>query len=154
MPGIVGLGRAIEIAIVEMDESVRRMTSIRDRLIEGTLSKVDGCYLNGSKSNRLCNNAHFRFDYVEGEALVLSLDMKGIAASTGSACSSRDNDTSHVLKAIGLRNEQARGSLRLSLSRLNTMDEAERFLEAIPEVIDRLRAISPVKMLSKVGKEE
>ncbi len=154
VPGIVGLGRAIEIAIVEMDESVRRMTSIRDRLIEGTLSKVDGCYLNGSKSNRLCNNAHFRFDYVEGEALVLSLDMKGIAASTGSACSSRDNDTSHVLKAIGLRNEQARGSLRLSLSRLNTMDEAERFLEAIPEVIDRLRAISPVKMLSKVGKEE
>ncbi len=149
VPGIVGLGKAIEICMAEMDDSVNRMTSIRDRLIQGTLSSVEGCYLNGHKVRRLCNNAHFRFDYVEGEALVLSLDIKGIAASTGSACSSRDSETSHVLKAIGVRNEHARGSLRLSLSRMNSMEEAEIYLQAIPEVIARLRAISPVSMLSK-----
>jgi cysteine desulfurase len=149
VPGIVGLGKAIEISISEMDESVKKMTSIRDRIIQRTLSTVDGCYLNGSRNKRLCNNANFRFDYVEGEALVLSLDIKGIATSTGSACSSRDSETSHVLKAIGIRNEQARGSLRISLSRLNTMEEAERYLEVIPEVISRLRSISPVAMLSK-----
>jgi cysteine desulfurase len=149
VPGIVGLGKAIEICMAEMDDSVNRMTSIRDRIIQGTLSSVEGCYLNGHKVRRLCNNAHFRFDYVEGEALVLSLDIKGIAASTGSACSSRDSETSHVLKAIGVRNEHARGSLRLSLSRMNSMEEAEIYLQAIPEVIARLRAISPVSMLSK-----
>ncbi|HUL40217.1 MAG TPA: cysteine desulfurase NifS [Methanomassiliicoccales archaeon] len=149
VPGIAGLGKAIELAITEMDESVGRMTTIRDRLIQGTLSSNGDCYLNGSRKMRLCNNAHFRFDYVEGEALVLSLDMEGIAASTGSACSSRDSDTSHVLKAIGIRNEHARGSLRLSLSRMNTMEEAERYLDVIPKVIERLRAISPVALLSK-----
>jgi cysteine desulfurase len=149
VPGIVGLGKAIEISMAEMDEGVKRMASIRDRIIQGTLKSVEGCYLNGSRDKRLCNNANFRFDYVEGEALVLSLDMKGIAASTGSACSSRDSETSHVLKAIGIRSEQARGSLRLSLSRMNTMEEAESYLEAIPEIVSRLRSISPVAMLSK-----
>ncbi len=149
VPGIVGLGKAIEICMQEMDEGVARMTSIRDRVIQGTLSSVEGCYLNGHRRRRLCNNAHFRFDYVEGEALVLSLDIKGIAASTGSACSSRDSDTSHVLKALGVRNEHARGSLRISLSRMNTIEEAERYLEAISEVVARLRSISPVAMLSK-----
>jgi cysteine desulfurase len=149
VPGIVGLGKAIEISMAEMDEGVKRMASIRDRIIQGTLNAVEGCYLNGSRDKRLCNNANFRFDYVEGEALVLSLDMKGIAASTGSACSSRDSETSHVLKAIGIRSEQARGSLRLSLSRMNTMEEAESYLEAIPEIVSRLRSISPVAMLSK-----
>lgn len=149
VPGIVGLGKAIEISMAEIDESVKKMTSIRDYIIKRTLSAVDGCYLNGSRDRRLCNNANFRFDYVEGEALVLSLDIKGIATSTGSACSSRDSETSHVLKAIGIRNEQARGSLRISLSRLNTMEEAERYLEVIPEAISRLRSISPVAMLSK-----
>jgi cysteine desulfurase len=149
VPGIVGLGTAIEICMAEMEESVGRMTSIRDKIIRGTLSSVDGCHLNGPREGRLCNNSHFRFDYVEGEALVLSLDIKGIAASTGSACSSRDSETSHVLKAIGVRNEHARGSLRVSLSRMNTLEEADVYLEAIPEVISRLRAISPVAMLSK-----
>ncbi|MDD1756125.1 MAG: cysteine desulfurase NifS [Methanomassiliicoccales archaeon] len=149
VPGIVGLGMAIEICMDGMEGNVERMGSIRDRIIMGTLSSVDGCHLNGPKEGRLCNNAHFRFDYVEGEALVLSLDIKGIAASTGSACSSRDSETSHVLKAIGVRNEHARGSLRISLSRMNTLEEADVYLEAIPEVISRLRAISPVAMLSK-----
>jgi cysteine desulfurase len=149
VPGIVGLGKAIEISMAEMDEGVKRMASIRDRIIQGTLKSVEGCFLNGSRDKRLCNNANFRFDYVEGEALVLSLDIKGIAASTGSACSSRDSETSHVLKAIGIRSEQARGSLRLSLSRMNTMEEAESYLEAIPEIVSRLRSISPVAMLSK-----
>jgi len=149
VPGIVGLGKAIELSMAEMTESVEKMTSIRDRIIQGTLSSVDDCNLNGPLEGRLCNNANFRFDYIEGEALVLSLDLKGIAASTGSACSSRDSETSHVLKAIGVRNEHARGTLRVSLSRMNAMDEADEFLGVIPEVIARLRAISPMSMLKK-----
>ncbi len=156
IPGIVGLGKAIELGVKEMDESVVRMTAIRDRIIEGTLTSVDRCYLNGPRENRLCNNAHFRFDYIEGEALVIGLDMKGIATSTGSACSARDTETSHVLKAIGLRSENARASLRISLSKMNTMKEAEKYLGAILEVVTELRTISPVALLAKgsIGRGE
>jgi cysteine desulfurase len=149
IPGIVGLGKAIELGVFEMDDSVARMTTIRDRIIEGTLINIEGCYLNGPRENRLCNNAHFRFDYIEGEALVLSLDMEGIAVSTGSACSSRDNETSHVLKAIGVSSEDARGSLRISLSKMSTMEEAEKYLTIISEVVSRLKTISPVALLAR-----
>ncbi len=149
VPGIVGLGKAIGLGVAEMDQSIAHMRAIRERIIEGTLSTVDGCYLNGHREKRLCNNANFRFDYIEGEALVLSLDMKGIAASTGSACSSRDTERSHVLGAIGVRKEDSRGSLRVSLSKMNTMEEAERYLTAIVEISIKLRTISPMAMLKK-----
>jgi cysteine desulfurase len=156
IPGIVGLGEAIKLGASEMEESIARMESIRDRIIEKTLARLNGCYLNGPREKRLCSNAHFRFDYIEGEALVIGLDMEGIATSTGSACSSRDAETSHVLKAIGVRSEDARASLRISLSKMNTMEEAERFLTVISEVVSRLRAISPVAILAKesTGREE
>jgi len=152
VPGIVGLGKAIELAKLEMEENVARMTSIRERIIDATLAGVDGCHLNGHRQRRLCNNAHFRFDYIDGEALVLNLDVKGIAASTGSACSARSTETSHVLQAIGISGENARGSLRITLSKMSHMAEAERYLEAIAEVVSRLRAISPVAMLAKQKK--
>jgi len=135
-----------------MDESVARMTSIRDRMIEGTLANIDGCYLNGPREGRLCNNAHFRFDYIEGEALIMSLDMRGIAASTGSACSSRETETSHVLQAIGVRKEDARGSLRITLSKMSTLAEAERYLTTIEEVTAKLRNISPIALLHQGSK--
>jgi len=149
VPGIVGLGKAIELSRQELDENVARMTSIRERIIEGTLAGVKGCHLNGDRVRRLCNNANFRFDYIDGEALVLNLDVKGFATSTGSACSARSTETSHVLKAIGIEGEHARGSLRLTLSKMNNMAEAEAYLETITEVVTRLRSISPVAMLAK-----
>jgi len=152
VPGIVGMGEAIELGMSEMDESVARMTSIRDRMIEGTLANIEGCYLNGPREGRLCNNAHFRFDYIEGEALIMSLDMRGIAASTGSACSSRETETSHVLQAIGVRKEDARGSLRITLSKMSTLAEAERYLTTIEEVTAKLRNISPIALLHQGSK--
>jgi cysteine desulfurase len=149
VPGIVGLGKAIELAKLEMEENVARMTSIRERVIEGTLAEVGECHLNGDRQRRLCNNANFRFDYIDGEALVLNLDVKGIAASTGSACSARSTETSHVLQAIGISGENARGSLRITLSKMSSMAEAEKYLETITEVVTRLRAISPVGVLAR-----
>ena len=146
IPGIVGLGKAIDLGAREMDENVTRMTAIRDRLIEGTLNAVTESYLNGPKNGhkRLCNNAHFRFDFIEGESMVLHLDMKGIAGSTGSACSTKNSEPSHVLRALGLRNEQCHGSLRLSLSKFSTMAEAKYFVQTIPSIIENLRRMSPL----------
>lgn len=145
IPGIVGLGKAIELGIGSMEESIPQMAAIRDRIIDGVLSSVPGAFLNGHRGKRLCNNAHFRFDFIEGESLVLQLDMAGVAASTGSACSTRSMEPSHVLAALGVRREQRHGSLRISLSRMNTMEEAERFLEVLPGITNRLREISPIK---------
>jgi cysteine desulfurase len=149
VPGIVGLGKAIELGKQEMEENVARMTAIRERIIEGTLAGVESCHLNGDRVRRLCNNANFGFDYIDGEALVLNLDVKGFATSTGSACSARSMETSHVLKAIGIESEHARGSLRITLSKMNNIAEAEKYLEAVKEVVTRLRSISPVAMLVK-----
>ncbi|WP_019177158.1 cysteine desulfurase NifS [Methanomassiliicoccus luminyensis] len=147
VPGIVGMGKAIEIGMNEMDESVAKMIKIRDRLIEGVLAAVPRSYLNGPRpesGKRLCNNAHFRFDYIEGEGMILHLDMKGVAASTGSACSTKSLEPSHVLRALGLRHEQCHGSLRLSLSKFNTMEEAEEFIKVLPPIIANLRKMSPL----------
>ena len=145
IPGIVGMGKAAELGMAEMEESVERMTKIRDRLIDGTLTAVPRSYLNGPRSDgRLCNNAHFRFDYIEGEGMVLFLDMQGIAGSTGSACSTKSLEPSHVLRSLGLRHEQCHGSLRLSLSKFNTMEEADYFIETMPPIIERLRKMSPL----------
>ncbi|MCQ5375577.1 MAG: cysteine desulfurase NifS [Methanomassiliicoccales archaeon] len=143
--GIVGLGKAVEIGRGNMIEDVERMKAMRERIIDGVLHRIPDSYLNGHRYKRLCNNANFRFDFVEGEALVLQLDMKGIATSTGSACSTKDLEPSHVLLACGIRPEQARGSLRVSLSRMNTFEEVNYFLDVIPDAVTTLRKISPIK---------
>ncbi len=143
--GLVGMGKAIELGVSEMGESVPRMTAIRDRIIDGVLSATADTFLNGPREGRLCNNAHFRFDFIEGESLILKLDAAGFAGSTGSACSTKSLDPSHVLMAIGLRPEQAHGSLRISLSKMNTMAEAESFLKVLPGIVAKLREMSPIK---------
>lgn len=142
--GIVGLGKAVEIANGNMEVDVESVKYLRDRIIDGVLSNITGSYLNGHRRKRLCNNAHFRFDFIDGESLVLGLDEAGIAVSTGSACSTKSRDPSHVLTAIGLKPELARGSLRVSLSRMSTAEEADYVLREIPKAVDKLRSISPL----------
>ena len=142
-PGIVGLGKTCELAKERMEKDSLRIKKLRDRLIKETL-KIDKSYLNGHPEKRLINNAHFRFEAIEGESLSLMLDNKGIAASTGSACSSRKIQTSHVLTAIGLPPEEAHGSLRLTLGKHNTYKEIERVKVILSEVIEKLRKMSPL----------
>jgi cysteine desulfurase len=143
VPGIVGLGKAAEIAARDMGPTCERLKGLRDRIIDRVPELVPQAFLNGHRTKRLVNNAHFRFDFVEGEALILTLDMQGIAASTGSACSTQALEPSHVLLALGLRHEQAHGSLRISLGRENTQEEVDRFLDVLPGVVSKLREISP-----------
>ncbi len=142
VPGIVGFGRACEIAGQEMEEEAGRLTELRERLVDGVM-KIPGSYLNGHPKERLPGNASFRFDGIEGEAMILRLDALGIEASTGSACSSRELKPSHVLTSIGLRPEQAHGSLRITLGRGTTMEDVRYVLEKLPGVIQDLRKISP-----------
>jgi cysteine desulfurase len=144
IPGIVGLGKACEILLTCMDSDIKQMTRLRDKIITGVLRMIDESYVNGHPTQRLPNNCSFRFSAIEGESLVLSLDQKGIATSTGSACSSKKLEPSHVLRAIGLSEIEAHGSLRVTLSRENTDAEADYLLETLPKVVDRLRAISPL----------
>jgi len=144
IPGIVGLGKACEVAMEEMDSDIKHMSVLRDSLIEGIKDRIPKVRLNGHESQRLCNNVNLSFEAVEGEALILALDRAGIAASTGSACSSKKSKASHVLLAIGLSEVTAYGSLRLSLSRMNTSQEIERAIDSIDEIVSRLRAISPL----------
>ncbi|OPY31364.1 MAG: putative cysteine desulfurase 2 [Methanomassiliicoccales archaeon PtaU1.Bin124] len=144
IPGIVGLGKAIELAISRMENDTARMRSIRDKLMNGALDIPDS-FLNGHREKRLCNNVHVRYDFIEGESLVMHLDMAGFATSTGSACSSKSLEPSHVLTALGIRKERTHGSLRITLSRLNTQEEADRFLQVLPAVVGKLREMSPIK---------
>ena len=149
VPGIVGLGKACELAESRMEEDMKNMIRLRNKLIAGVL-EIEESYLNGHPEKRLPNNAHFRFEAVEGESLLLSLDDKGIAGSTGSACSSKKLKPSHVLLAIGLNEVQAHGSLRLTLGRENTEEEIDYVIETLPEIVEKLRAMSP---LWKGGKD-
>jgi len=144
VPGIVGFGAASELGLKRMKDDAERMIAFRDRLIKETL-KIDDSWLNGHPVKRLPNNAHFCFGLIEGESLILYLDEKGIAASTGSACSSKSLEPSHVLLKIGLKHEEAHGSLRITLGRENTREEIDYVIKAIPEVVEKLRAISPFK---------
>ncbi|MGD0817386.1 MAG: cysteine desulfurase NifS [Methanomassiliicoccales archaeon] len=144
VPGIVGIGKAIEIGTKEMPQNVEKMIVLRDKLIERTLALTSDSFLNGHPTRRLCNNANFRFDYIDGESLLLNLDQLGICASTGSACSSKSLEPSHVLSALGLRPEKTNGSLRLSLCKFNTMEEVDHFIGVLPGVIERLRMMSPM----------
>jgi cysteine desulfurase len=141
--GAVGLGKAMEIGKAGLATDIPRVKAMRDRLVKGILETED-TYLNGHPEMRLPHNAHFRFSYIEGEALLLNLDMMGIIASTGSACSSKSLKASHVLLAIGLTPEQAHGSLRLTLGKGNTDGDVDTVLDAVPKVVKKLRAMSPL----------
>ncbi len=142
-PGIVGLGKACELAQTRMEKDTRYLKNLRDKLIKNVL-KIEESYLNGHPEKRLVNNAHFRFTGIEGESLLLKLDEKGIAAATGSACSSMKLKASHVLTAIGLSPVEAHGSIRLTLGRESTEDEVSYASEVLQEIVDQLRSISPL----------
>ncbi len=144
VPGIVGLGRAIELAVGEMPRSSARIAAMRDRMIRGILNAIPDTRLNGHPTERLPNNVNVAFRYVEGESILLLLDSLGIAASTGSACTSASLEPSHVLLACGLPPEQGHGSLRLTLGPGNTEDDTDYVLSVLPGVIERLRQISPL----------
>ena len=144
VPGIVGFGLAAELARQEMSEEAERLAYLRDKLIKGILEGIDHTHLNGHPSSRLPNNVNVTFDFVEGESIVLNLDLEGICASTGSACSSSSLESSHVLLAMGLYPEQAHGSLRLTLGKWTTEEMIEQVLDVLPRIIGKLRAISPL----------
>ncbi len=142
--GIVGLGKACEIAANNLKETAEYVTSLRDELINKVLTEIEESYLNGHRTNRLPNNINFRFTGIEGESLVLQLDAKNIASSTGSACSSKNLLPSHVLMALGLEEVQAHGSLRLTLGKENKVEDIEYVVESIKNAVDTLRNLSPL----------
>ena len=142
--GIVGLGAALRLANEEMSQTSARVSAMRDRLIDGILQTVPMCRLNGPRHNRLPGNCNISFLGIEGESLLLRLDLAGIAASSGSACASSSLDPSHVLLAIGLPHEVAHGSVRLSLSDYNTEEDVDYILEKLPEIVSTLRSMSPL----------
>lgn len=144
IPSIVGLGKAIELATKNMEEYNNKIISLREKTIEGLMAKVPYIKLNGHRTQRLPGNVNISFQFIEGESLLLMLDMKGICGSSGSACSSGSLDPSHVLLAIGLSHEIAHGSLRLSFGDENTEEDVEYLLEEIPNIVSRLRDMSPL----------
>jgi cysteine desulfurase len=143
---IMGFAKAVELRKEEMKPEAQRLTKSRDRLIKG-IQEIDETYLNGHPTLRLSNNVNFRFNYIEGESLVMLLNDEGIAASSGSACSSGSGSPSHVLLAIGLKPEEIHGSLRLSLGKFNTEEDIKYILEILPNTVIRLREMSPLKTL-------
>ncbi|MDQ1280483.1 MAG: Cysteine desulfurase [Thermoproteota archaeon] len=145
VPGIVGFAKAVELRMIEIESDTRRSIEMRDKLIKEVL-KIDETYLNGHPTMRLPNNTNFRFSYIDGEGLVTGLDMEGISASSGSACSSHSTEPSpsHVLLAIGLDGVKARGSLRISLGKYNTDEDIDYVLEVLPRIVEGLRRISPL----------
>ena len=144
IPAIVGMGKAAEISRSEMKAEAQRLSQLRDQLIIKVLKSVPASFLNGHLTQRLPNNASLRFSYVEGESLILSLDMVGIACSSGSACTSKTLEPSHVLLAIGLKHEEAHGSLLFTLGKQNTKEDVDYVVSALPDIVKRLRAISPL----------
>ena len=144
VPGIVGFGKAVELAQQEMSQEAKRLAYLRDQLIKGLLERIDHTCLNGHPIMRLPNNVNISVDYVEGESMLLNLDLEGICASTGSACSSSSLEPSHVLLAMGLSHEQAHGSLRFTLGKWTTEEEIEQVLDTLPRIVAKLRAMSPL----------
>jgi len=144
VPGIVGFGQAAELAMQEIDVEAQRLTYLRDQLTKGILERIDHIHLNGHPQSRLPNNVNVSVDFVEGESILLNLDLEGICASTGSACSSSSLEPSYVLLAMGLLPEQAHGSLRLTLGKWTGEEDINRVLEVLPRVVARLRAMSPL----------
>lgn len=144
VPGIVGFALAMEKAVNSIPEQTVYQSRLRDKLIKGIMERIEYVKLNGHPTNRLPNNVNLSFNFIEGESLLLSLDMKGIAASSGSACTSGSLDPSHVLLAMGLTHEIAHGSLRLTLGKDNTEEQIDYVIEVLPEIVERLRAMSPL----------
>ncbi|ADD03306.1 cysteine desulfurase NifS [Thermoanaerobacter mathranii subsp. mathranii str. A3] len=144
VPGIVGLGEAIELITKNLDSHINKLTFLRDKLINGILEKIPYVRLNGHPTKRLPGNVNLSFEFIDGESLILNLDMAGICASSGSACTSGSLEPSHVLLAIGLSKELARGSLRLTIGKDNTEEDIDKVLEALPQIVKRLRSISQI----------
>lgn len=142
--GIVGLGKAIELAVEEIDETNSYLTMLRERVIKGITENIDFCRLNGHREKRLPGNVNISFEFIEGESLLLLLNSKGICASSGSACTSGSLDPSHVLLAIGLEHEKAHGSLRITLSKENTVEEVDYLIKELIPIVKRLREMSPL----------
>jgi len=145
IPAIYGFAQACLLCKKEMAKEEVRFAKLRDKLINGVMKKIEGSHLNGHPEKRLPNNANFWFDFIEGESLIIQLDLAGIAGSTGSACSSAKLQPSHVLLATGLRPQEAHGSLRLTLGRWTTDKEIIYVLKVLPGIIKQLREISPFK---------
>jgi cysteine desulfurase len=145
VPGIIGLGKAAELAREGLERGdLARMSAMRDRIEQKVLSEVEATGVNGQGAPRVPNTTNIHFDYIEGEALVIALDLKGLAVSTGAACSSGAIEPSHVLTAMGLPPEIARASLRFSLGKQNTPEDVEFALSLVPQTVARLRELSPV----------
>ncbi|MGV9206145.1 MAG: cysteine desulfurase family protein, partial [Promethearchaeia archaeon] len=145
VPLIAGFAKAVELAKEEMQTEGERQTQLRNRIISIITSEIDETFLNGHPTQRLPNNVNVTIKYIDGESMVLDLDMEGIAVSTGSACSSKSLEPSHVLKAIGLTDQEAQGSLRITIGRFTTEREIEYLFEKLPKVVKRLREMSPIK---------
>ncbi len=144
VPGIVGMGIASEIVSSEIENEGKRLVNLRDSLIKGITKNIPESYLNGHEKKRLPNNANIRFSYIEGESLILSLDQLGIKVSSGSACTAKTLEPSHVLRALGLKHEEAHGSLVFTLGKVNNKDHVDYVVSQMPEVVGRLRAMSPL----------
>jgi cysteine desulfurase len=144
MAGIVGMSTAVEIMGREMEEEVKRLAGYRDKLINNILERIPKSHLNGHPADRLANNAHFRFEAIEGESLLLSLKDAGVSAATGSACSSKTLEPSHTLISTGLLHEEAHGSLEFTFGRFNKGEDADRVIEVLPSIVERLRKLSPL----------
>lgn len=151
LPGIVGLGKAIEMATADIPGHSARIAAMRDRLLRGIMDTIPDTIQNGHPTERLPNNLNVSFRYIEGESILLMLDAHGICASTGSACSSASLEPSHVLLAIGLPHETAHGSLRLTLGDLTTDEDVDHVLEVLPKIVERLRSMSPLYAARKGG---
>jgi cysteine desulfurase len=142
--GIVGMAKAAEIAKNKMETESKRLAELRDYLIKAILEKIPRSHLNGHPKNRLPNNAHFRFDFIEGESLLLSLKDEGVSIATGSACTSKTLEPSHTLISIGLLHEEAHGSLVVSLGRYTTRSDIDKLIQVLPAIVERLRKMSPL----------
>ncbi len=144
VPGISGLGKAVEIGLIELQDKKKHLEKLRNKMIRGIFDKINYVKLNGHPEKRLPGNVNFSFKFIEGESLLLNLDLQGIAATSGSACTSGSLDPSHVLLAMGLDHETAHGSLRLSFSKFNTEKEVNEFLKIVPGIVGKLRKMSPL----------
>jgi cysteine desulfurase len=144
MPGIVGMSKAVEIMRKEMAEEIKRLAGYRDTLIKNILARIPKSHLNGHPIDRLANNAHIRFEAIEGESLILSLRDEGVSAATGSACSSKTLEPSHTLISTGLLHEEAHGSLEFTFGRFNQEEDVDRVIAVLPLIVERLRRLSPL----------
>jgi len=144
VPAIAGFGKACEIAAAEMDKNIKNISNLRDNLIKGIKDKIKNVKLNGHLTKRTPGNVHISFEFIEGESILLFLNLEGIATASGSSCASQALKSSHVLLAMGLSPTMAQGSVLFSLGKYNTQEEVERVIEVLPPIIDRLRKMSPL----------